>query len=343
MKKILVMIIAITLLITGCKEKVEDNKDENYEEIEVLSNEEKEEVDYSLVKPNEMGHIMVVMYHGIMDKPPYHRTKEDFIKDLQYMYDNGYRLISIRDYLDNNIDIKAGMTPIVLTFDDSLSSTFHLEEIDGKLVVGKDTAIGIIEDFAKKYPDFGKTATLYINGWENGFDGAGTLNQRLNWLVENGYEIGNHTYKHFDLSKLSKEELIEEVGYVDRLIKKSVTGYKVDSITYPFGKKPKEENLEAIKEGRYLDTEYQYQVGFREGPSGTFYSPLHINFASYNAPRVRGSEGEQGDLWWYFDFYEKNSHLKYISDGKKNLISIPMEYEAYLDKDKIGNKELIVY
>ena len=38
--------------------------------------------DYEALGVNEMGHIMVVMYHGIKDNPPYHRTKDNFIKDM---------------------------------------------------------------------------------------------------------------------------------------------------------------------------------------------------------------------------------------------------------------------
>ena len=99
---------------------------------------EPEPIDPEALKVNEQGHIMVVMYHGIKDNPPYHRLKEDFIKDLTYMYDHGYRTVSMSDYLKGYIDIEAGMTPIVLTFDDGLPSTFSMTEVQGELLVNPD-------------------------------------------------------------------------------------------------------------------------------------------------------------------------------------------------------------
>jgi peptidoglycan/xylan/chitin deacetylase (PgdA/CDA1 family) len=311
----------------------EDNNDISKEPVQI---------DYETVKPYELGHIMVVMYHGIIDNPPYHRTEEEFRKDLKYMYDNGYRLISVRDFLDNNINIQAGKTPIVLTFDDALSSTFSLKTDNGNLVPKEGTAVAILEDFAKQYPDFGKTATFYIHVGNKIFEGDGTVEQRLKWLVENGYELGNHTATHANLANLSKEKLLEEIGKVDKLIKDTVDGSIVDSITFPFGKRPLE-LLDYVKNGKYKDHEYSYKVGFREGPSGAFVTPLDINYNPFNAPRVRGSEGADGDLWWYFNYYKEHPQYKYISDGNPQRVSIPKKYENKVNIDKLGDKELYLY
>ena len=64
-----------------------------------------EAVDYQAVKPYEVGHTMVIMYHGIVNerKPAdyYQRTKAEFREDLQALYDRGYRLISMRDLFMN--------------------------------------------------------------------------------------------------------------------------------------------------------------------------------------------------------------------------------------------------
>lgn len=319
----------------------EETKDNTQEEKEVK--EEEKEINYQEVKPYEIGHIMIVMYHGILDNPPYHRTEENFKKDLQYMYDHGYRLISMRDYIDNNITVEAGYTPIVLTFDDGLSSTFSLVEEDGKLVPAEGTAIAILEEFAKENPDFGKTATLYINGDNDPFKGKGEIADRLKWLVDNGYELGNHTQSHYKLNKLSSEKLQEEIGKVDQLIKNAIPNYTVDSLTYPHGIRPLD-HLDILENGEYNGVKYNIKMGIREGASGLMVSPLHKKFDHLNVPRVRGSEGAVQDLWWFFNYYDnENPDYKYISDGNPDRVALPSKYEGNVNKEKLGDKELFLY
>lgn len=327
------------------KDKDEEDKDDTKEN-ELSTEEEVKpvEIDYQAVKPNEVGHIMVIMYHGIIDNYPYHVTEEQFLEDLTYMYENGYRPISMRDYLDNNITVEAGMTPIVLTFDDGLSSTFSLTEENGKLVPAKGTAVEIMERFAKEHPDFGKGATFYINGGKI-FEGAGTVEERLNWLVDNGYGLGNHTetHKHLGKSSVTSRVIMSEIGKVDKIIKEAVPNYVVDSLTYPFGARPKDALRAFIKEGEYDGGSYNYQAGFREGPSRSYYAPIHTKFDPYNIARARGSKGEDGDMWFFFKYYENNPGLKYISDGRPDRVAITKNKEDYVNKEKLGDAQIYIY
>ncbi len=302
------------------------------------------EVDYLTLKPNEVGQIMVVMYHGIEeDRAPYQRAENDFVKDLQYMYDNNYRLISMSDYKNSTIDIPAGMTPIVLTFDDGLSTTFSLEEVDGQWVPKKGTAIALLEAFALEHPDFGKEASFYINGDNDAFRGAGTLQDRLQWLVDHGYEIGNHTYDHARLSKLSGQQVQEEIGKMDGIIKEALPGYRVDVITYPFGIRPAEDLRKYVNEGLFENNAYQYMLGFREGVSGPMVAPLHIKFEPFNCPRVRGSEGEESDLWWWFKYYEEHPNYLYKSDGDPLRVAVSKENAELVNGEKLGQMALYLY
>jgi len=349
----IIIILAFTLM--GCsKEQQEITPKENDTTFEEALPEEENiqqeeasqpvvEINYEEVMPYEAGHIMVVMYHGIEDRPPYHRTEADFIKDLNFMYDHGYRLISMEDYKNSNISIPAGFTPIVLTFDDGLSSTFSLEEVGGNLVPKKGTAIYLIEEFSKAHPDFGKEAILFINGGKGAFEGAGTYEERLKWLVDNGYQIGNHTNTHPKLSQLTGEQVQEEIGKVDTLIKSALPGYVVDTITYPHGIRPEDAYRQFVVNGTYEGNPYQYSLGFREGPSGPMVAPIHIDFDPYNCPRVRGSEGEEGDLEWWLNYYENHKDVKYISDGNPNRIAVPSESKDKVNVEKLNDYELYLY
>ncbi len=326
------------------KEDSEKEDSEEQDDKEVVEETEPKEIDYQVVKPNELGHIMVIMYHGIIDNYPYHVTEEQFLEDLNYMYEKGYRPISMRDYLDNNITVEAGYTPIVLTFDDGLDSTFSLVEENGEFMPKVGTAVEIMERFAKEHPDFGSKATFYINGGKI-FDGAGTVEERLNWLVDNGYGLGNHTANHKNLGQLgvASRVIMAEIGKVDQIIKGAIPDYTVDSITYPYGARPKEALRAFVKEGEYDGNLYNYQVAFREGPSGPYYPPLHAKFSPLNVARARGSQGEARDMWWFFDYYEKNPQKKYVSDGRADRVSIPKDMEKSINREKLGDKELYLY
>lgn len=321
---------------------------EEAKEIEEGKEEEKEivEIDYQKVRPNELGHIMIIMYHGIVESnppSPYQRTIEGLKNDLQYLYENGYRPISMRDYIDNNISVKAGYTPVILTFDDGISSSFSLVEENGELRATPNCAVDIMNEFYKEHPDFGRGAVFYINGDNDPFAGAGSFKERVDYLINNGYEVSNHTYAHVHLSQIDKDEIQEQIGRVDQMIKEALPGYRLDSFSYPFGERPIEELRYLIEKGSYNDKEYTYKIGLREGPSGPFVPVNHIKFDAFNVPRVRGSVGEEGDLGWYFDYYEKHPEYRYISDGNPNRIAINKEDEDNINKDSLNNKELYLY
>ncbi|MCT4597776.1 MAG: polysaccharide deacetylase family protein [Vallitalea sp.] len=323
----------------------EDNEKQEHTTKENNNIDDKVEIDYQKIKPNELGHIMVIMYHGISDNPPYHVTEKQFLEDLEYMYENGYRPISMRDYIDNNINIEAGYTPILLTFDDGLSSTFSLVEQDGKLVPKTGTAIEILERFSKEHDGFDNKAALYINAYSI-FDGAGTVEERISWLANNGYDVGNHTSSHAEnqmLSRLSSRQIMEHIGIVDQIIKNAVPNYTVDSLAYTFGNRPVKALRNLVEDGKYNDVSYHYEVALKEGPSGPYLPPLHKSFNNLNVPRARGSKGDIQDMWWFFDFYEKHPSKKYISDGNVNRVSILKKDEDKINKDKLGDKELYLY
>ena len=175
-------------------------------------------------KVNELGNIPIMMYHGIVnttenkytggnvDKDGYNRTSKAFYKDLKMYYEKGYRIIRLQDYIDGNINVELGFSPIILTFDDGNENNFKVikKNEDGTLEFDPESAIGVLERIKKEYPDMGVTATFFLNG---------TLcNQKeynediMKWLIKNGYDIGNHTINHVDFTKINQERTIKEVG-----------------------------------------------------------------------------------------------------------------------------------
>ena len=167
---------------------------------------------------NEMGRIMIVMYHSLSDEEKdYVRSRDNFREDLEILYEKGYRLISVADYIDGNIDVEAGMTPVVFTFDDGTLSNFNIIEENGEKVVDPDCAVGILNSFAEEHPDFGRTSAFCIFG-TNPFRQAEYVDYKLNYLIENGFEIESHSFGHENFSELGPNAIMERLGKMDSFI-----------------------------------------------------------------------------------------------------------------------------
>lgn len=334
-------------LLSAC-EKVEVKEDVYSEEIVEDTYDINEIV--KEYKPNELGDIPVIMYHAILDNPPsvYQRSCEGFVEDLTYMYEHDFVTISNQDYINFNITIPEGKTPILITFDDGEPGTFDLvKNEDGSYSPRKDTAIYFMEEFYKEHPDFGKNAILYINGHAGTFNDEKTdksipLEDKIKWLFDNGYEVSNHTSGHINMSKGTSSDIQNQIATVDKQIKEINPNAILNSIAYPFGARPKEDYV--ITNGSYDGYNYSYLIGFREGPSKPRFYPIICNqFENLNVPRLRGNKGEIGDMWSYFESYEKYPNQKFVSDGNKDIITIPSDKESLLNYDMIKDKKVVLY
>ena len=127
---------------------------------------------------NELGKVPIMMYHGIknirnsdtdyiggnVDKDGYTRTSEAFRNDLELFYQKGYRMIKLSDYIKGNIDVSYGYSPIILTFDDGNENNIKVTGLDndGNIIIDPNSAVGILEEFKKKYPDYNVTAIFFV-------------------------------------------------------------------------------------------------------------------------------------------------------------------------------------
>ncbi|MCL2873714.1 MAG: polysaccharide deacetylase family protein [Defluviitaleaceae bacterium] len=308
------------------------------------------DIDYCTVEPNEMGTIMILMYHGLVKSKPhvsYQRTADDFKMDLKNLYEAGYRLVSLNDIIDNDIKVSVGYSPVAFVFDDGLSSTFSLEsDVNGNLVPKEGCAVDILQKFAAEYPDFGNAATFAIIGVDEPFKGAGTVQERLKYLIDNGYDIANHTYSHKNLRSLDAYPLQQEIGKQHNNLKELLPDdYVVRSIVYPYGQRPKSALRAFAIKGLCDGIEYNYDIALREGQSGSSATPGHVEFDPLNAPRVRASENEETDLGWCLEYYKNNPQKRYVSDGDPDTVSVPKGYadKINLEDPRLFGKEVIIY
>ena len=100
------------------------------------------EGDLHRLKVNELGAVMILEYHRIAEEGRWSRTPENFRSDLELLYEEGYRCVSLKDYVNNAINVEPGRTPVVITFDDADPSQFRYLEEGGELVIDPRCAVG---------------------------------------------------------------------------------------------------------------------------------------------------------------------------------------------------------
>lgn len=299
-------------------------------------------IDMSL-NPNELGEIMILMYHGIApEESVWERTPDNFRKDLEYMHQNGYRMISLNDYAKGEIKTEAGFTPIILTFDDGRQNNFNYIEMNGERVIDPDCAVGILEEFKNKYPEFNVTASFFLG--TNPFGQKEYAYEKLNWLIENGYDIGNHTYSHNEMAKLNSEQIEIEIGSVNNIIKGYLPDYAVETLALPHGSNPKDEFIESMLKGEYEGNEYEtiavLDVGWRPA-----YSPFDTLTDFSSLYRVTASEinVDNCGIYDYFKSYEQKTRERFISDGNPDVVTIPQRHIDYLNMDLVGDRIVNIY
>lgn len=349
--KFFTAIILIAVIITGCsKQTIAENKDnqpgitEKPKIVEELPKTE-EKIDYKKIKANESGKIMVLMYHGIGNKESeWVRTAENFRKDLKTLYDKGYRTISLQDYINNNINVPAGYTPVVITFDDGLQNQFNIIEKDGKIEIDSNSAVAIMKEFAKDYPEFGNAATFYVY-YPIPFRQKDKIKEKYEYLINNGFDIGNHSYTHEMLGKMDAGGIQKQLALNVKMTLEYLPEYNVDTLALPYGSRPKDDKLrEYLVSGEYEGIKYRNKAVLLVG-SNPAPSPNNKEFDPHATPRIRASEMKTGGtgIYDWLKYFDNNPQERYISDGDPSTIVIPGEKDNKINKESIKDKKLITY
>lgn len=295
-------------------------------------------IDPSSVKANEAGKVMILMYHviGAEKEGDWLQTSENLRRDLLTFYSEGYVLIDLLDFVNNNINVPAGKTPLVLTFDDATPGHFrYILNADGTKKIDPDCAVGILLEFADAHPEFGSAATFYINA--DPFGQREYRKEKLQELVSLGFSIGNHSLTHPKLNRLGTEEVQKELALLAKLAEDIIPGYKVKSLALPFGISPSEKILAA--EGAYQGYGYRHEAVLKVGANPAL-SPNNTGFDRFNLPRVQGSTKE---LEKWLEYFRKHPDERYISDGDSATVAVPNEKAGLIDQKNINGKKLIIY
>lgn len=290
---------------------------------------------------NELGQIPVLLYEEISEERGTDvRSPEDLADDIELLRSEGFVPVNLRDLASGNIDIPAGMSPVVLTFDDSSLGQYNILD-DGTL--DPQSAVGILQA-AVDAGDWAPKATFYclldVTSKDNELFGQPDNQQeKLRNLVDWGYEIGSHTVSNLNLKKAPILELKKELLVSQQTLQDLIGGgYQVTSLSVPAGEYPQDEALLAT--GSYEGKGYKYTSAVTLGdalcasPFSTLFNPMRI-------PRVSVTENALRDV---IADLKANPGLRYISDGDPTTVSAPADPAAGLGsaRDDLG-RPLIRY
>jgi len=257
------------------------------------------------VKPprpaNELGRIPILEYHVIGDSDARWTVERGhFKRQLELLYERGYRPITVAELIDRKIALPAGMSPVVFTFDDASPSQFRYIDHDGTLEIDPNSAIGIWLEFHRTHPDWANKATFcmlpgaaagHAFFGERGIDGQKTAWRRpkVRFLADQGFELCDHTLWHANLSKYSDEVVQEQIARGAMAIDSAVPGYRVRTFALPLGIWPK--NHELARAGSWRDPRSGRVISYRfdailEVTGGPARSPFDPKFDPLRLPRV---------------------------------------------------------
>jgi peptidoglycan/xylan/chitin deacetylase (PgdA/CDA1 family) len=242
--------------------------------------------------------VPILQYHLIGDSDSrWKRSRDGFRRDLQLLYDRGYRPITVAQLVDRQFDIPGGTSPVVFTFDDASPGQFSYIEQQGKLTIDPNSAVGIWLDFSRKHPDWKPRATFCLLPaaraghaffGDKGIDGQKSEWRlpKVRWLAAQGFELCNHTLWHGQLNKFSEAMVQEQIARGALAIDSAVAGYRVRTFALPQGLWPRNHAL--ARAGAWTDaksgrtTAYRHDAilevtGALQGtPYGPGFNPLEI-------------------------------------------------------------------
>ena len=272
--------------------------------------------------PNELGRVMILEYHKI-DQPEerWTRTPDNFRRDLERLWERGYRLVALNTFLDRKIALPRGTTPVILTFDDSSPGQFKLIEKNGEWIVDPDCAVGILEAFERRHPEFGHAATFFVLPGayppNRLFNQKELATRKLQYLASRGYEIGNHTLWHANLAKYPERVVRQQIATAQEWIQRHVPSYRIRTLALPMGSYPSD--IRWTIEGAEGQNSYRHDAILMVA-GGAASSPYARTFDPYHLPRIQAVESE---LARWLSHFDRNPQERYVSDGNPELITVP--------------------
>ncbi len=199
-------------------------------------------------------HKIDTLYHALSIPP------QEFEEQMAYLYQNGFTTITPEDlmaYLNHGKALPE--KPILITFDD-----------------------GYLDNYTNAYPimkKYGFTATIFLVTNLVGHDERFMTWDQVREMQQDGFVFGSHTVSHTPLTKLTREQAMEELVNSRKEIEHQL-GTKARYFAYPTGAY----NLQV--EEMVKQAGYKAAFTIRYGQAGTDSNP----YALERIPIFRGQQ-----------------------------------------------------
>lgn len=309
-------------------------------------------VDFAKIRPNEAGQVPILEYHNLIQSEKfggYEYPAAEFRKDMEWLYAHHYRPITLADYVQGKIDCPAGMSPVILTFDDALVGQF-IETAPGQ--VSPNCAVGILEALHAKHPDWPLRGTFFVLTDQDPKmprpfvvphdphlpDQDAFAQDKMTHLAQDGFEIGNHTlHHHMGMQHMSDAEVEAEFAGGFAGIHHYLPGYSIQTLALPYGVFPHNKSL--VIRGQSGGVSYHHicamDAGWYPAPS-----PLAKKFKPYAVPRIipaggHTAPGSLNTIRYWLAYLEAHKSEKFVSDGDPATYTAPASELAKLDQARL--------
>jgi hypothetical protein len=275
------------------------------------------------VGANELGMIPVLMYTRIAsDMVPPERLRSD----IEALAAAGFYPTTVREMVEGTMDVPAGKSPVILTFDDSSPTQYRL---DDSASIDPDCAVAIMQE-AVNARLWASKATFYplleVNQANILFGQPEYAEQKVRDLVDWGYEIGSHTTNHRELSLETADEVQSELARSKASLERIAGGgYEVFSLAPPYGELP--HDLTFLVAGEYGGYEYTYRAVVLSS-GGYSLSPFSSGFDAFRIPRLDAEPSST--VPGLVSFFQSNPALRFVSDGDPGTVAVPKETASTL-------------
>ena len=172
--------------------------------------------------------VPALVYHRFL---PYGAKNESFTKialstyrdELQMLYDAGFSLVPLADWLRGDLRVPPGRRPLIYTMDDLFFADQIFLNPDG--TPSDRSGLGILWQFSQTHPDFGFSAAIFYNlgdklyankpvgNWFNVSPGwEGDLARAIAWCIDHGAIPYNHFYTHPHLLNMEPRDVTFELS-----------------------------------------------------------------------------------------------------------------------------------
>ncbi|MFN2145635.1 MAG: hypothetical protein ACK2T7_09810 [Anaerolineales bacterium] len=172
---------------------------------------------------------VVLTYHQFADNSAKQSKSlkvrfEDFESELEQLYNAGFSLVSLEDWLQGKIVVPPGRRPLILSLDDLyFNNQLRLDAETGEPI--EDCGLGILWRFSQEHPEFGHSAALFVNlgnklyGNPDDPDWEIQLAETIAWGMDHDMMPYNHFYTHPMLDITDPQGILWELQMNDKYLR----------------------------------------------------------------------------------------------------------------------------